>query len=446
MENLQEPLKNYEGSINVVKNDLDNDYSVHIQGPEEAVPGTEIEYKVIVKGTDNDIPTPKLEIDGENKNLVKLSQNEWSFEQEFASPETKEFKASISVQDAYKANNEFYQAVEIIEKPEILVLGQQESFSQEIKKVYDVEKSQSLPEDLSKYDSVIAKSQEYLKPSLEKYVADGNGLLYTGKPEESIITPMRPGSQIERENDVERTSDSIILMDASISRQDGPLRRSKALAYRLLDSMPDSNNAGVAAYNRKGYKLEQLTNLGINRDSLKETISRIEPGGPTFHHQGLKTADNMVGDNGNIIMITDGLLSRINRVKGVPEKTINASKQLESELIILDTNPGVNPEFLKNLTREAGGEYVTADNQGTLSFVFQAQQTKDRYKSLYKLDSSHFITRNNILKASIRPRQETKVKQGAQTLIQAEDIPYLATWRYGLGRVAQTNDQDSNLD
>ena len=257
---------------------------------------------------------------------------------------------------------------------------------------------------------------------------------------------MKQGTKIENDKEVEETADSIILIDASVSRQEGPLKKSKALTYNLLDSMPDSNNVGIAAYNRIGYELQPLTNLGINRDSLKETVSRIEPEGPTFHQEGLKTADSMAGENGNIIMITDGLLSRINRVKGVPEKTINTSKQLKSELIILDTNPDVNPDFLKNLTRETNGEYVTADNQGSLSFVFQAQQTEDRYSSLYKKDSTHFITRNNILKASIRPRQETEVKSGAQNLITTSQTPYLATWRYGIGRVAQTNDNNPNLD
>lgn len=440
---IEEFTEQNNSNISFVEQEMDEDYSVHIKGPKTVVPGTEITYETVVQGTREEIPQPRLEIDGDVVDLQQESHGEWRTEHTFDSSGNKQLEASIDNKEGNDENKEYFKSVEVIEEPDILVLGGNQDL-QGLEQVYDVDYSENIPDDLSNYRSAVVRDSEFLTRDVKNYVAEGNGLLYTGSPQDSVITPMIPGDDIEAEEDVEETSDTIILIDASVSRQDGPIQESKAIAHNLIDSIPRGNQVGLAAYNRQGYELEQLQRIEGNRENLKDTVSQIEPEGPTFHQEGMKTADNMVPSDGNIIMITDGLLSRINEVRGVPEKSENISTQLESNLIVLDTNPFVNPEFLKTLTENTGGEYVTADNQGTLSFAFDSRQAQTQHSTIYTLDSTHFITRNSVT-ATTTPKQNTGVKKGAQELLQVDQIPYLASWRYGLGRVAQINDEDADI-
>ena len=440
---IEEFTEQSNSKVNVIEREMDEEYSVTIKGPKTVVPGTEATYEVVVQGTNNDLPQPRLEVDGSILDLEQESFGEWRTRHSFESSGNKRLEATINTEEGSNDNNKFFKSVEVIEEPKILVLGGQQDL-EGIEQVYDVDYVGSVPDDLSSYRSIIVRDSELLNREIKDYVAEGNGLLYTGSPRDSIITPMIPGEEFDAEEDVEETSDTIILMDASVSRQDGPIQESKAIAYNLINSMPRGSQVGLAAYNRQGYELEQLQQIEGNRENLKDTVSQINPEGPTFHQEGMKTADNMVSSDGNIIMITDGLLSRINEIKGVPEKSKNISTQLESRLIVLDTNPFVNPDFLKTLTENSGGEYVTADNQGTLSFAFDSRKTQTRYSTVYTLDSTHFITRNGVT-ATTTPKQNTELKEGAQELLQVDQAPYLATWRYGLGRVAQINDEDRDI-
>lgn len=408
------------------------DASVAVKGPSSTVPGAENSFTVEVHSTGS-VPEPEVTLDGEKVDLEKVSQSQWRFSETFDTEGEHAIQASINTNDYFSENNQFYKTVNVREKPEILLVGEKASLGEELEQFYDVTYRDSIPDDLSDYYTVISKKPFY-DADVADYLIEGNGLVYTGEPKERNVLPVRP---INRE-DQSKGAKIMLVIDVSTSAgESGSVKRSKQIAYSLVDRMGYNNQVGAVAYNQESYLVSEPKPLSRNRNSLKQKISQLETGGNSFHHKGLEGAKRVLDDTGNIILITDGKISRYGQRVDTARKSRFIARHLDVRLITVGVGEDRNEEFLEELADLGNGDYLDAGDSGRLSFRFGAGGTGGRAERIVVVDKSHFITENLEADTSIAGYSPVEEKLGADLLVTSNTgKPYLTTWRYGLGRVA----------
>ncbi|MFB6144357.1 MAG: VWA domain-containing protein, partial [Candidatus Nanohaloarchaea archaeon] len=124
---------------------------------------------------------------------------------------------------------------------------------------------------------------------LAGYITKGNGLIYTGDYEKSNeILPLREIPEGQQSQGAK----IMLVIDVSLSTQkSGSVKQSKKIGYSIADQLPYNNRVGLIAYNRDAYLVREPLALSKNREELKISISRLETGGNSFHHNGIKGAE-----------------------------------------------------------------------------------------------------------------------------------------------------------
>lgn len=440
LEEVSQKFRQKNSTLNAFKASTKDDASVSLKGPSSTVPGAENLFRVKVHSTE-DIPKPEVTLDGENVDLKKTSENSWKFSETFQTEGEHAIEASIDSKDYFKENNQFYKTVNVRQKPEILVVGQKASLGNELKQFYDVTYRDSIPTDLSDYYTVISK-KPFSDTDVADYVVEGNGLVYTGDPKERNVLPTRP---IDRDDQSKGAKIMLVIDISQSTGESGSVKKEKQIAYSLVDKMGYNNKVGAVAYNQESYLLTEPKPLSRNRNNLKQKISQLETSGNSFHHKGLRGADESLNDTGNIILITDGKITSYGERINTGSKSRNIASNLDVRLLTVGVGDDRNEDFLKDLARRGNGDYLEADNSGRLSFRFGAGGTGGRSERIVVVDKSHFITQNLEADTSITGYPPVEDKLGADLLVTSNTgKPYLTTWRYGLGRVASftggTND------
>jgi len=149
LDGLEEQFNRKNATLNAVKLEEEEEAAVSVEGPSRTVAGATNRYTVEVSST-GDTPTPTVTLDGKQ---VELEEQEktgvWTFERQFTDNTTHAIEATIDTSDQFNANNRFYKTVDVIEKPRILVVGEQEAMGERLETFYKVEYQDSLPDDLS---------------------------------------------------------------------------------------------------------------------------------------------------------------------------------------------------------------------------------------------------------------------------------------------------------
>jgi hypothetical protein len=223
-----------------------------------------------------------------------------------------------------------------------------------------------------------------------------------------------------------------MLIDVSGSAGSG-MRIQKAIALDALSQLDDDNVVGVVGFNHQAYSIAQPAPLSENRGTVEDRIRRLQAGGATNIANGLRGAEEMLGgERGTVILVSDGgdTASRSAVVAG----TLSGQG---IRVIAVGAGRNVNEGVLRRIAEESGGNYFRADETDRLRLLFGGGTRQFQGEGLTVVDSGHFITSGVTLESNPGNRNDVSMRPGADFLVAGPDgTPAVASWRYGLGRVA----------
>ena len=459
LENLPERVNDRNSSIDLLKPETRDESSIRIEGPDTTYPGAENSFEVKLSSTAETKPEPEIILNGEEIEAEKAGNNTWSFSETFTEEGIKEIRASIQSDDIFPDNNNYYKTVEVAEKPEILVLGDEGRISQEFDDFYSFEHRNEIPEDLSPYYTVIAK-QEFEEESIADYIAEGNGLIYTGElEEENRVLPVR-------KSEYEDTGiEMMLLIDASqgtggeciegsedfcLEREDegGALEKTQEISYLLLDSetLPEGSKVGALYYNSQPTLISKPKPLGENnhREKLQGGITNIPTGGNSLHHRAIRAGQEVIDGEGNLMLITDGKITGLGEFNNETRNSRELAESSEQKIISVMVGEDSNENYLQEISSLSGG-YTISDAKAQ-EIKFQGGGASSDAVSLIKNTNSHFITNGIDIESSTTGFTGSEPKGGARQLVSGTNSqPFLTTWRYGIGRVAAYTGGEKDL-
>lgn len=426
-------------TINALKPGMAAERSVAIEGPSTTVPGAENRFKVKTYSTRNSTPV-EVYLDGEK---IYTRGGSFSFERSFDSEGMHRIRAVVKSDDRFQANNEYFKTVRVVEKPEILVIGNEGSLGSKLEQFFDISYSQNVPDNLDDYYAVVLK-KSVNDDDLVSYVSRGNGLVYTGDYSSSMeVLPVRkvPDSTERKDTRI------ILVIDISKSTEED-IQESQRLAYGLADSLPGNSRVGAVAYSENAFVVSQPKILAYNRENLKDKISRLETGVLSYHDRGLKGGQQLSNGEGNVILMTDGKFSSGQDVRPsdqVISESYATASNMDSRLIVVGVGDNPNENFLRELASRNGGFYRSSDATDTLPFFFRSGGGGGSVSSLVNVNPDHFITRGEI-SGAVTLFDPVEPKRGAEMLVSTDSgQPVLTAWRYGLGRVAAFSADNQDL-
>lgn len=464
-------------SLNVLKTDLGDETSVKIEGPDTTVPEAENKFKINIDSTSDRNVTVEVLINGEQR-LTEKTSGELTFTESFSSKGDYRIEARIQdVEDEYRENNRFYKSVEVIDKPKILVVGEEGRLNEKLSDFYDVTARDTLPSELSGYYTVVLKEEPQRKSVLRSYLIDGNGLMFTGESTFDLL-PVREAEVTDQ------TSNPSMLMALDVSTtelcDEGTcdsidVETSRTFAYSVVESLQrdyPGTQLGLLAYSDGYIPLVEPGLLRENSGDLKESIRSLRlQGGDEYHQLGISRSVDMLNESGNIILVSDGVPPGGGGVYGpvyrgitssdagdvtdedYKRKLLNYTENLPEDIKLFTVAVGDEGDkeldFLEDLAREGGGtSYETVDEfyENPPEDIGGGGYGDERF--LKVTESNHFITSGlDNLKLATSQFDEVDTKDSASKLIATSGgRPALSSWRYGLGRVASFSTGGQDLE
>src|SRR3989338_8017517 len=221
-------------SINVIDLKASKaDARVTIRGPDKTLENVDNQYTVSVQ-TVGDAPTYALKVlvDDQQVPCDQIGINDCVFTTKFSDGVHK-ITAMVDIQDTFEQNNIFYKTVAVVSKPRVLFYSEKDSpMYTLLSQVYEVTRTDNLPDDLSRYHTVIindipASRLNAKIDQLTDYVTEGNGLFVIGGLnaydrggyKDSLFETLLPvsiGEAAKKEGDV----NIVLVIDISGSRSE----------------------------------------------------------------------------------------------------------------------------------------------------------------------------------------------------------------------------------
>ncbi|WP_256288236.1 vWA domain-containing protein [Halobellus inordinatus] len=428
---------------------------VTIEGPEKASLGVQNRFVARVDGVGgNTTATLTVSVDGEQ--VLERAVNDVPapvvFNHTFESTGSHTVTAEIDVTDRFVENDVSRKTVRVVERPEILYVSPGEyPFRDYLDRLYDVETAERVPEDLSPYYAVVVQDTPADEignvDRLQEFVIDGGGLLVVGGTNSfesggyrgSNLASMLPVSVGEGEP---RSTNIVLSVDVSGSAQEG-MRIQKATALSVLDQLGDENEVGLVGFNYQAYRVSEVEPLSQNRQELQDKIRRLRAGGATDIAAGVDGGGELLGDRvGTVILISDG--------HDNPDEAASVARQLSErgiQVVTVGAGETINERTLRTIAGAGGGSYFRATETTRLGILFGGTGAPGG-SGLIVIDRGTFITSGVTLTADPDAFNDVSVRRGADFLVAGDTgQPALATWRYGLGRVATitAHDDDGTL-
>jgi Mg-chelatase subunit ChlD len=430
---------------------------VTLAGPSKASTGVESQFLVRVSGVQATSPTEvTVSVDGETVATERLAEGTGSVPVSHTFEETgsHEITAEIDGSDVYPINDRALKTVRVVDQPRVLYVSRGNySLQSYLDQLYDVETAESIPEDLEPYYAVVVQNVAAGDlgdvDELQRFVIDGGGLLMVGGPN-SFENGNYANSSVAATLPVtfgESTPGSariVMLIDVSGSAGEG-MRIQKAIALDALSQLDDRNTVGVVGFNYQAYGVVDPAPLSENRETVEDRIRRLRAGGATNIANGLRGAEEMLGgQRGTVILVSDG-----GDTESRSAVVANALGRQGISVITVGAGRNVNEGVLRRIAEESGGNYFRADETDRLRLLFGGGSREFRGEGLTVVDSSHFITSGVTLESNPGQVNDVSMRPGADFLVASPDgTPAVASWRYGLGRVATitTYGSDGGLD
>ena len=428
---------------------------VALSGPSKTSTGVENAFLARVDGVDGSGDASLVvTVDGETVVDRPLPEDgRVEFSHTFEDAGSHRVTARVDSDDAFEANDVFHKTVRVVERPTVLYVSRRDyPFGRYLEELYDVERADSVPDDLSGYYAVViqdvAAGDLGNVDALQEFVIDGGGLLTVGGPnsfehggyEGSSVASMLPVTMGES---VGGSTNLVLAVDVSGSAEAG-MRVQKAVALDALDQLGDENAVGVVAFNHDAYAVAELAPLSENRATVTDRIRRLQSGGGTDIAAGLLGAEEMLGDErGSIILISDG--------RGpLGPATATAQRLGERGIRVITVGTGnVEEATLRRIAEASGGSYFRATDADRLRLLFGGSSRQYEGEGLTVVDRNSFVTTGVELTANPPLANDVSVRSGADYLVASgSGEPAVASWRYGLGRVATITayDESGTLD
>jgi hypothetical protein len=429
---------------------------VTVAGPSKTSVGVESTFLVRVDGTELDEPSQlRVSVDGEEALSRELDGGgSVEFSTTFESTGTHRITATVSGPDTFEQNNVFRKTVRVVSQPRVLYVSRgRYPFESYLTELYEVDRAQSVPEDLDDYYAVViqdvAADDVGNVDALQRFVIDGNGLVVVGGDnsfenggyEGSSIASMLPVSFGEASAGDARI---VLAIDISGSAESG-MRLQKSIALDALDQLGDENTVGIVAFNFQAYSVAEPRPLSENRAFLEDRIRRLQSGGATTISAGLRGAEDMLGgEPGTVILLSDGQDS-----VGEAATVANQLGSRGTRVITIGAGRNINEGTLQRIASQSGGTYFRATETDRLRLFFGGTSRQFQGEGLTIVDPNDFITAGVTLESNPGAANDVAIRRGANFLVSTGDgTPAVATWRYGLGRVATVTayGSDGTLD
>ena len=429
---------------------------VTVAGPEKASLGVENRFTARVDGVGGNVSaTLTVRVDGEQvvERTVEDAPATVEFNQTFETNGTHTVTAEIDTVDRFSENDVFRKTVRVVERPEILYVSDGDyPFREYLGGLYDVDTAEEVPEDLSPYYAAVVQDTPADSVGnvdrLQEFVIGGGGLFVVGGPnaferggyQGSSFASMLPVSTGEGQ----RSATNIVLVvDVSGSAEAG-MRVQKAAALSVLDQLGDENEVGLVGFNFQAYRVSEVEPLSENRGELRDKIRRLRAGGATDIAAGIRGGGELLGDRrGTVIVVSDG--------GDNPDEAAAAATRLSERgvrVITVGAGERLNERTLRTVAGAGGGSYFRATETTRLGILFGGAGAAGG-SGLVVVDRRAFVTSGVTLTSSPESFNDVSVRRGADYLVAGSNgQPALATWRYGLGRVATltAHGDDGTLD
>lgn len=451
-------------TINAIKLQADkHDTAVRIIGPDKVTAHSENTYTVKISKTQQVPVTLTVTLDGTILYQERTNAEELQFKQTF-SDGYHELRASITEQDYFRQNNEFFKMVKVVPKPKVLLITQQDTPLEILfNPVYDLTISSTILENLDPYTALIlndlpASILDQHIDALIDYTIEGNGLFviggensydlggYKGSRIEQIL-PVHVAQAGKKKGDISL----VVVIDISGSTgsnfgSDKAVDVEKSLALGVLQDLSLIHRVGVVAFNTKAYIIGEMKPL-LEHAELEDNIARLQDGGGTHMHVGiLKALELLQNQRGskNIIFITDGKTQSADEA----EDAVKLASSQGVRIYFIGVGQGTNEGLLKHYADISNGAYYEPEARETIKILFgDAETSGDRRIMPYVfVDENHFIGQGLEPKGNIYGFNVVAPKNSAK-LIATTDTgdTLLAVNRFGLGRIASLATDDGDL-
>ncbi len=417
---------------------------VTVSGPAKAAAGVESTFLVRVDGTELD-ENSQLTVTADGEEVLSQEINgsgSVDFSYTFQSVGSHRITATVSGPDTFEQNNVYRKTVRVVQRPKILYVSRGSyPLRNYLSTLYDVEQSQTIPENLDEYYAVVLQDTAAQDvgnvDTLQRFVIDGNGLVVVGGDnsfenggyEGSSIASMLPVTFGEASAG---SATVVLAIDISGSAESG-MRLQKSIALDALNQLGDENTVGIVAFNYQAYSVAEPQPLAENRGYLEDRIRRLESGGATSISAGLRGAEEMLGgEQGTVILLSDGQDSL-----GEAATAANQLGSRGTRVITIGAGRSVNERTLQRIASQSGGTYFRATETDRLRLFFGGSSRRFEGEGLTIVDPNTFITSGVTLESNPAAANDVAIRRGADFLVATNDgTPAVASWRYGLGRVA----------
>ncbi len=456
-----------------------------LQAPARLTEGQEFDIQLAVEA---DAPTPatvRIFADGRliDEQAVDLSAGEtrYSVTQIADSSGFLSFSAQVEAAtdaDRFIQNNQLASFSQVIGPPRLLLVTAQPEevlhllpALEQVGLTLDVTTPEALPASapglplLAGYRSVIMANvpASWLllgqMQMLDRYIGDlGGGLVYIGGPDSYapggyFRTPLEEVLPLDTQiTDQQRLPQLTIayLIDRSGSMAvatDGPIPNielAKEAIIRSMEFLQPTDRAAVASFDTEGAWLAELQPV-LDRRALQEQVAALRAGGGTDILAGLNLAARDIvsepSERKHIILLTDGGASP----DGLVELTGQLYDQHGVTTSVIAIGDATIVPFLEDMAAAGGGNYHVVQRVEQIPTIFTLETVLATRSYITETPFTPIISASSPIMDGItsapplRGYVASSPKETASVVLVGPEPfydPLLATWQYGLGRVA----------
>jgi len=447
-------------------------YIKDIEVTEKLTAGSNVDGKVKV-GLVGDSSSYEIVVKINEETVLDTSKTQLAEEDEVAFSKTLEkegiyrITATItpSTKDEFSENNIYFKTVNVVEKPEILLVTEAEDspLAQVLKETYDVSTAESItgkPRQRAVVIDNIPKSGIKNYEALKDYLSEGNGMLVVGGRNaydngeyyESSFETLLPVKSVADSAGKKDQLVVIMLIDISGTSgwkfvQESKLDVEKAIAINVLRALPEDALVGVLAFNTEAFVVSSIKKQ-TDKQLLEDKISRLQAGGGTDIYAAQKKAEELLGivqGNKNIVLLSDGGTV----LPTVQKSYILAATQAEQGTKTYAVGVGrvIWEDFLIKIAEMGNGDFFRPEETERLKIIFGSEEKEDKDPGLITLNKNHFITKTVDLSGlSTSGHNRVTAKASAQVLVSTHsNDPAITVWRFGLGRIVALTLDNGNV-
>ena len=485
--NLESVIDNYKkrnieiDSYNLNHKEISEVFLQNLILPKRVDPGVDFNLRVYLRSNTKQSTILRIYQDDVlilEKNIeIKPENNNFKFSTNISEAGFHNYRVEIEAEDDfYKMNNILEDYIFVRGKSSILILNNQSETHAKfinlliqnnfyVNEVSSRFFSYNLNE-LEKYDLVIMENVSADSLNLRQmqnivtYTDDsGGGILFIGGKNsfgagnygDSPLDSLSPLSSKVKSEVFFPSISIVIAIDKSDSMKEiqnaaGNLTKldlAKEATIGIIDFLIKDEKLGVVGFDSNSLVLSPLEEIK-DKYRLFERFAQIKASGGTNIYDGLEEAFNLLLEDDSsvkhIILISDG-------------KTTSADfelilKKINNNKITLTTvavGSKADELLMKKLAKEGKGKYYYANTVDTLPGIFAVEAKRITNPAVIKKESRIKVSSNLKEITKINPANiplinkynATSQQKTADVLMASEDdFPLLATWRFGLGRVA----------